>query len=117
VLDIDVKRPESNGFDTLADVGFAILPNTPMAHTTSGGLHVYFARPADIEIGCTQGEKGRGIGRGLDWRATGGYVIVPSPGSGYTWDPHWNFDTVPLAPVPIALLPREPESSIQAAGW
>jgi bifunctional DNA primase/polymerase-like protein len=40
VLDIDVKSAESFGFDTLADLGLAILPNTPLAHTRSGGLHV-----------------------------------------------------------------------------
>jgi hypothetical protein len=34
-------------------------------------------------------------------------VIVPSPGSGYAWDPHLNFDTAPLAPVPERLLPSE----------
>jgi len=28
------------------------------------------------------------------------------PGSGYRWDPHQNFDTVPLAEVPAALLPK-----------
>jgi hypothetical protein len=40
VLDIDVKRPDANGFDTLAELGRAILRNTPMVHTASGGLHV-----------------------------------------------------------------------------
>ena len=35
---------------------------------------------------------------------------MPSPGSGYDWDPHWNFDTMALAPVPAALLPRQPEA-------
>jgi hypothetical protein len=33
VLDVDVKRPEANGYDTLDDFGFGILPNTPMVHT------------------------------------------------------------------------------------
>jgi hypothetical protein len=65
--------------------------------------------PDDVEIRNTAGERGAGIGAGLDWRGEGGYVILPSPGSGYSWDPHWNFDTVPLARVPAALMPREPE--------
>ena len=43
VLDIDVKQPEANGFDSLEDLGRSILPETPMVHTQSGGLHVYFA--------------------------------------------------------------------------
>jgi hypothetical protein len=56
--------------------------------------------------------RGRGIGPGLDWRGDGGFVIVPSPGSGYDWDPHWNFDTAALALVPAALLPRQPEARL-----
>jgi putative DNA primase/helicase len=85
-LDVDVKDPRKYGFDTLADLGFAILPNTPMVHTRSGGLHVYFERPTE-GLRNTAGSRGRGIGPGLDWRGDGGYVILPSPGSGYWWDP------------------------------
>jgi hypothetical protein len=108
VLDIDIKDDRRNGFDTLTDLGHAILPDTPIAHTGSGGLHVYFA-PGPHNIRNTDGERGRGIGPGLDWRGEGGFVIAPSPGSGYNWDPYWNLDTVVLAPVPAALLPRQPE--------
>ena len=114
VLDVDVKRDEANGFDTLADLDCASLPDTPMTHTASGGLHLYFHPPADPEIRNTEGKKGRGIGPGLDWRGTGGYVIVPSPNSGYWWDPHWNLDTVALALVPSSLLPRQPEPRLEA---
>ncbi len=114
VLDVDVKD-RRYGFDTLDALGFAILPETPMAHTASGGLHLYFAPPAAVEIACTEGERGKGIGPGLDWRGAGGYVIMPSPGSGYSWDPHWNFETVGLAPAPAALLPREPQRLTAAA--
>lgn len=108
VLDVDVKRAGVNGIDTLAELGFAVLPDTPLVHTASGGLHLDFAAPDHPEIRNTAGEQGSGIGRGLDWRGQGGYVIVPSPGSGYHWDPHWNLDTVPLQPVPTLLLPRVP---------
>lgn len=108
VLDIDVKDDRANGYDALDNLGFAILPNTPMVHTGSGGLHLYFALPAG-GLRNTSGQRGRGIGSGLDWRGDGGYVILPSPGSGYAWDPHWNFETVPLAKVPPAILPRECE--------
>jgi putative DNA primase/helicase len=105
VLDIDVKG-DTYGFDTLVDL--AILSDTPMAHTASGGLHVYFVAPDHPEIRNTAGQRGRGIGHGLDWRGERGYVIAPSPGSGYSWDPHCNLDTVPLAAVPAGLLPRQP---------
>jgi hypothetical protein len=113
VLDIDVKDDRRNGFDSLAYLGHAILPDTPMAHTGSGGLHLYFT-PGPHDIRNTNGERGRGIGPGLDWRGEGGFVIVPSPGSGYDWDPHWNLDTAALAPVPAALLPRQPEARLDA---
>jgi hypothetical protein len=109
VLDVDVKYADRYGFDTLDALGVTFLPETPMVHTASNGLHLYFALPDFIEIACTEGERGSGIGPGLDWRGASGYVIAPSPGSGYSWDPHWNFDTVALAPVPTALFPREPE--------
>jgi len=114
VLDIDVKRDDANGYDTLDNLGVAILPDTPIAHTASGGLHLYFEMPAN-GLRNTGGGRGRGIGTGLDWRGDGGYVIAPSSGSGYEWDPHWNLDTAWLAPVPAVLLPRAAEQSVAAA--
>lgn len=105
VLDIDVKRPEANGFDTLEDLGI-VLPATRMVHTASGGLHVYFAA-GDRELRCSAGL----IGPGLDVRGDGGYVIVPSQGSGYEWDPVYGPDT-PLAPAPDWLWPPKPSRPI-----
>jgi putative DNA primase/helicase len=106
VLDVDVKNQPINGFDTLGALGFAILPPTRMVHTSTGGLHLHFDQD-EHEIRNTAGKRGRGIGAGLDWRGTGGYVILPSPGSGYTWDSSHGFD-YPLATIPPELLPREP---------
>jgi bifunctional DNA primase/polymerase-like protein len=100
VLDIDVKNG-SWGFDTLADLGSSALPETPIAHTQSGGVHVYFARHPRVEIRNSAGKFG--LGHGLDVRGEGGLVILPSPTSGYWWDPHCNFDTVPLHPAPAWL--------------
>jgi hypothetical protein len=105
VVDIDRKNG-INGLDTLDELGAAILPDTPLAHTASGGLHVYFRAPDSI-IRNTAGARGRGLGRGLDLRGDGGYVIVPSPGSGYSWDPFYNLDTVTLAPLPDWAIPRD----------
>ena len=101
VLDIDVKRPEANGFDSLADLGIT-LPQAPMVHTASGGLHIYFAAPVR-ELRNSAGL----IGPGLDVRGEGGYVILPSPGSGYDWDPIYGPDT-PLATAPEWLWPVRP---------
>jgi hypothetical protein len=108
VLDIDVKRAQDNGFDTLAELGHAVLPDTPMVHTPSGGLHLYFD-PGDRLIRNTAGKKGRGIGRGLDVRGDGGFVVVPGPGSGYRWDPVYKIDHLPLALAPDWLVAPEPD--------
>ena len=100
VLDIDVKNGNS-GFDTLAGLGLAGLPETPMSHTPSGGLHVYFGCHPQAEIRNSVGEKG--IGRGVDIRGEGGLVILPSANGGYAWDPHWNPSTVAFHPAPFWL--------------
>ena len=102
VFDIDVKRSEANGFDSLEDLGI-LLPATPMVHTASGGLHAYFKNP-DRELRNSEGT----IGPGLDVRGSGGYVIVPSPGSGYSWDPIYNLDLVEVAAAPNYLWPPQP---------
>lgn len=101
VLDIDVKDDLANGFDTLEDLGI-VLPATRMVHTASGGLHIYFDA-GDRELRCST----RLIGPGLDVRGDGGYVIVPSPGSGYSFDPIYGPDT-PLALAPDWLWPVKP---------
>jgi putative DNA primase/helicase len=77
VVDVD-RKSGVDGLDTLAELGAAILPATPLAHTPSGGLHIYF-QPAASPIRNTAGARGRGLGRGLDLRGDGGYVIGPSP--------------------------------------
>jgi hypothetical protein len=105
VLDIDVKDPQQNGFDTLARIGWLNLPPTSIVRTASGGAHLHF--DALHGIRNTTGAIGRGIGPGLDWRGTGGYVILPSPDSGYSWDEYFG-QNYPLAGVPLSLLPREP---------
>jgi Bifunctional DNA primase/polymerase, N-terminal len=103
VLDVDTKHGV-NGFRTLDELNGAERPATPTALTPSGGAHFYFARP-EGGLRNTAGERGRGIGPGLDWRGDGGYVIVPSPGSGYRWGERHFGNCQPL-PVPAQLLPK-----------
>jgi putative DNA primase/helicase len=109
VLDIDAKAGV-NGFETLKTIGFPTLPATPMVRTPHDGVHLHFAAPKQ-SFPCTVGDKGCGIGAGLDWRAAKGSVLLPSTGSGYRWDTRYNLDTVPLAQVPEALLPRPPRQA------
>jgi hypothetical protein len=103
VLDIDTKDGV-NGFRTLDEIDCLIRPATPTTLTRSGGAHLYFVRP-EGGLRNTNGERGKGIGPGLDWRGDGGYVIVPAAGSGYKWD-YWNFETCRPIPVPEHLLPK-----------
>jgi hypothetical protein len=118
-VDVDVKHVPVSGFDALAELGWSILPCTPLVITPSGGLHLHLD-PGDREIPSTQGT----IGRGLDVRAEIGSIILPTPGSGYAWDPLWNLDTVGLARAPDWLIPpqaerlsgnREPPAKLEAA--
>jgi putative DNA primase/helicase len=107
-LDVDIKHPPVNGFCTLADLGFdAFLPATRMVLTRSGGLHLHFAAGPE-RFGNTAGDKGRGIGPGLDWRGEGGLVLLPGGSSGYRWHDEFGIDA-PLALVPNQLLPRQPQ--------
>jgi len=106
VLDIDRKNGR-DGFRTLAKLGYGVLPRTPTVLTPTGGSHLHFDRP-DGGFRCTVGATGRGIGDGLDWRCDGGYVILPSPGSGYAWG-EWNYANCTRLLVPADLLPSEIE--------
>jgi putative DNA primase/helicase len=103
VLDIDVMDDLANGWDTLEDLGHSVLLDSPVAHTPSGGCHWYFANP-ERDLRCSAGL----LGPGLDVRANGGSIILPSPGSDYEWDPIANFETMPLAPAPDWLWPPRP---------
>lgn len=115
VVDIDVKDPAAYGWDTLDDLGMSAAPETPMAHTPSGGTHLYFAAIGSA-IGSSIGK--HGLGPGLDVRGDGGYIVAPSEGSGYWWDPHYNLDTAPLLPAPAWLGHRErpPSAPAQPTG-
>lgn len=104
LLDIDVKRPNEYGFDTLADLCKSILPETPIAHTLTGGVHLYFAINPKVEIRSSQGTKG--LGRGLDVRGEGGLIVLPASDA-YSWDPHYNLHKTPLMPAPAWLGHRQ----------
>jgi hypothetical protein len=112
VLDVDTKRG-IDGWKTLAELeGCPIPPAVPTVITASGGAHLYYQRP-EGGFRNTGGQGGRGIGIGLDWRADGGYVIVPAPGSGYRWGP-LHFGNCQPQPVPPHLLPRDPARTTPA---
>jgi hypothetical protein len=101
VLDVDCKDGK-NGFHLLADYyELYKLPETPRVFTRSAGEHVYFAYDGEPEIRSSEGI--HGLGPGLDIRGEGGWVVLPCPGSSYSWHSQFNFDTIVPMPAPAWL--------------
>lgn len=110
---LDVDGPD--GEQTLAalEAEGGPLPATLEART-GRGRHLYYRSPQGAVIGNTAGSRGRGLGKGLDVRGQGGYVIAPPSVHAETGRPYaWVDPGVPLATLPewvAARLekPREP---------
>ena len=107
VLDVD---KDHDGYDSLSKLilEHGALPETPVTRTGSGGEHIYFKAP-DCDIRNSAGK----LGKGLDIRGNGGYVVaapsVHPNGTQYEWVVKPS--EVELADMPdwmIELL-REPE--------
>jgi bifunctional DNA primase/polymerase-like protein/primase-like protein len=96
VLDVDGE----DGAAALAELERAhgALPPTVSSVTPRGGRHYWFRYPDGRAVPCSAGK----IGRGLDVRGDGGYVIMPPSkgpnGNRYTWHE-------PLGAAPIAAAP------------
>lgn len=72
VVDVD---PRHGGDATLAELEsvHGALPPGRTVRTGSGGRHLYFRHPG----GLVRNDAGRVLGRGIDLRGDGGYVIAP----------------------------------------
>jgi putative DNA primase/helicase len=83
VLDIDVDKDGEESLKKL-EAEYGDLPTTTIAMTGSGGMHYLFRHPG-VEIRNSAGK----LGRGLDVRGDGGYVVAaPSnhvSGGSYEW--------------------------------
>jgi hypothetical protein len=104
VLDVD---REHGGIKTFTELlgRHGVLPKTVQVGTGGGGVHVYFKAPdVPVQIGCSVGR----LGRGLDIRADGGYIVAPPSkhGSGkrYQWRADHSPEEQALAPLPAWLL-------------
>lgn len=91
VIDLDPPKPTDppgtlSGTQSLAAlcrVAGETLPRTYTVGTPSGGIHLYFTAPDGPRIRCTQDI----LGRHIDTRAWGGYVVAPgsvTPAGTYT---------------------------------
>lgn len=107
VLDVDVHKDDDgnviNGYDTLAALEdqHGTLPTTATAKTAGGGEHRYFAHVPGVR------NRGR-LGKGLDIRGSGGFVIAPGSVTGegkeYVWLDHDGPGLPPIADAPDWLL-------------
>lgn len=100
VVDVDIDHDGLETIDRL-ERRYGVLPATRLVQTGGGGLHLYFAAP-DKPLKNSAGR----IGRGVDVRADGGYVVSPPSihlsGRCYEWaDPD-----APILPMPGWLLAR-----------
>jgi hypothetical protein len=95
VLDVDHVHDGDESLHEL-ERRHGTLPHTVSVETGNGGAHFYFQTRA--RVGCSVG----GIGKGLDARGAGGYVVAPPSihpnGRAYAWDEHP--DDTPVAPLP-----------------
>lgn len=97
VIDID---PNHGGADALEDLErrFGAMPATVESRTGGGGRHLYFAHPGFPVRNRV------GIGRGIDLRGDGGYVVAPPSihpsGEPYRWLSGQAPEECELAPLP-----------------
>ncbi|REE62410.1 bifunctional DNA primase/polymerase-like protein [Streptomyces sp. 3212.3] len=108
VVDLDMpKRKTStdtpNGvttFTALCERAEQAVPATRTVRTASGGVHLYFTSPPSTRLGNTAGR----LGKRIDTRAWGGYVVAPgslTPTGAYTV-----VNDLPPAPLPEWLCAR-----------
>ncbi|WP_267246516.1 bifunctional DNA primase/polymerase [Streptomyces sp. PR69] len=81
VVDLDMPKRKSstdtpNGvttFTALCERAGQAVPTTRTVRTASGGVHLYFTAPPGVRLGNTAGR----LGKRIDTRAWGGYVVAP----------------------------------------
>jgi hypothetical protein len=109
VIDCDTQRGTDDAQWRLLGGGVEVaghrLPRTFTARTPSGGLHLYFAAPGQA-LGNTAGK----LGRHVDTRGLGGYVV--GPGSVCSGRLYVVVDRASIARLPTwitaLLVPRQP---------
>jgi len=112
VLALDVD-PDKGGEEslTLLEDSHGALPKTRSHRTGSGGFHHILAYPEGSEIRNSAGK----LGRGLDVRGEGGYIIIPPS---RTTGGYEVLDALPLADAPpwlteILTEPQRPAGKVR----
>lgn len=99
VVEVD---PKNDGLATLAQLDArGVLPGTLMVQSGGGGIHLYYGHPGGYVTGGAHK-----LGRGVDVKADGGYVVAPPSlhrsGHRYEWTGDGRHDH-PLCPLPVAV--------------
>jgi hypothetical protein len=110
VVDVDPRHGGDESFQVLEREH--VIPPTWRALTGGGGEHLLFACPDGVEVSNVVAEQMNTppLGRGIDIRARGGYIIAPPSrhisGRSYEWSVDHHPQDVPLAPAPDWLIAR-----------
>lgn len=111
VLDLDREKVDKrtgevtpDGRVTLEALGLSeLLDEGVLVTTQSGGMHAYFR---DEGYRNTAGDRGKGIGKGIDTRGEGGYAIAPGS-TGYAFIGDGSIERLRQArPIPAPLKAR-----------
>ncbi|WP_328735697.1 bifunctional DNA primase/polymerase [Streptomyces bobili] len=102
VVDLDPLKPEepigapdgATSLQALCERAGQHLPTTYRVRTARGGQHLYFSAPAGMRLKCSVDR----LGRHIDTRAWGGYVVAP--GSTTPEGPYTVVDDREPAPLP-----------------
>ncbi|MGW7239782.1 bifunctional DNA primase/polymerase [Streptomyces sp. NPDC054804] len=108
VVDLDMPKRKCstdtpNGvttFTALCERAGHVVPSTRTVRTASGGYHLYFVAPSGVRLGNTAGR----LGKRIDTRAWGGYVVAP--GSITSTGAYAVVNDVPPVPLPEWLCAR-----------
>ncbi|MFH1356626.1 MAG: DUF3987 domain-containing protein [bacterium] len=102
VLDIDPRNGGDLSLEDLEDK-YGKLPETVESLTGGGGRHIIFKHPG-YDIKCSANL----LGKGLDIKADGGYIVVPPSnhisGKCYEWELSSSPGQIPVAEAPDFLL-------------